>query len=136
MPRFYFDYKTPKTSFVDHIGTQLPDHRAAKAEAVGVAAEWLKDHARAGSEVNVSVRNGKPTPEFVVTASIKVSDKSWSASPDDADWSPAGNSLIAMRRHAANDADNLFSSSIVGIRLQAFRRICLPPFRGPSDRGR
>jgi hypothetical protein len=75
MPRYYFDYKTPDFSLSDDIGMKLRDLRAAKTEAVAAAAEWLKDRARAGSKLSVSVRNGKATPAFVVTASIKVTDE-------------------------------------------------------------
>jgi hypothetical protein len=78
MRRFYFDYMPRgKCSASDNIGTELPDVRAAKVEAVAAVTEWLKDHARSpGAEIQLSVRDGKPAPVFVVTASIKVNNGS------------------------------------------------------------
>ena len=75
VPRYYFDFQTQRQSrpSCDHIGTELPNLRAAKAEATTTAAEWLKDNAFAGSQLKLFVRNGPLAPLFVVTASIKVS---------------------------------------------------------------
>jgi|SRR5829696_4268582 len=73
MPRFYFDHTTQNGTDHDHVGTELPDLASAKAEAAATASEWMKDHtSAAGAELKLAVRDGKPGPLFVVSASIRV----------------------------------------------------------------
>jgi len=66
VPRFYFDYSSKGRSSSDDVGTELPNVDAAKAEAVGAAAEWLKDNARPNVELKLSVRNSGTAALFVV----------------------------------------------------------------------
>jgi hypothetical protein len=73
VPRFYFDYQSNGAAAKDNVGTVLPNLQAAKVEAATAAAEWIKDHvSAAGTELKLSVRDGKPAPLFVVTASVQI----------------------------------------------------------------
>jgi hypothetical protein len=75
MPPFYFDYDTGRRcASHDDVGTELTDIEAAKLEAAMATGEWIKDNpSGAGTELVISVRNGEPTPVFVVRATIKIS---------------------------------------------------------------
>ena len=75
MPLYYFDYNSKQNASTDDVRTELTDLRAAKAEAVCAAADWLKDNAsEAGAELCVSVRDGQAEPLCTVTALVKVND--------------------------------------------------------------
>jgi hypothetical protein len=74
VPLFYFDYACLEHSSSDDVGTELPNIEAAKAEAVGAAADWLKDNATQFIELRLSVRDGEIAPLFVVTARIETND--------------------------------------------------------------
>jgi hypothetical protein len=73
VPRFYFHYHSDSGAAQDSVGTVLPNLQAAKAEAATAAAEWIKDHVSAtGTELKLSVRDGKRAPLFFVTASVQI----------------------------------------------------------------
>jgi hypothetical protein len=44
MPRYYFHIEDHRT-YVDHVGTELPDLQAARDEAIGAAGQILRDGA-------------------------------------------------------------------------------------------
>jgi len=74
MARFYFDYKSGEEVAVDDTGTVLRDVAQAQAEAIAAAGEWIKEKTASGAtaELSLSVRNGDPTPLFVVTAAVRI----------------------------------------------------------------
>lgn len=74
MPRFYFDIREDGSFIEDEEGHDLPDVKAAELEAVGAAAEIVRDRFREGSlrSLTIDVRDRNSDQVLSATISLDV----------------------------------------------------------------
>ena len=64
MPRFFFDVKDDDGDFIDEVGLELPDMKAAIREARRALADMVRDTLREpnGDGLSIAIRDGADGP--------------------------------------------------------------------------
>jgi hypothetical protein len=81
VPRFYFHVEDGK-KIEDHEGTELPDLRSVRVEAVALAGALLRDHAPSwdGTDWTMTVTDEAGAPVFKICFSAETFDPAAQAS--------------------------------------------------------
>jgi hypothetical protein len=70
MPRYYFDMHEDDLVNADPVGSDLPEHEAARAEAVLALAQWAKDVLPTRRVRSLSIRVRDETKKLILVAEL------------------------------------------------------------------